>query len=109
MREKIMLKFENLANVGDVIKAFDFQPMSDRPDMFLVGRVVAKGAVKHPEGFTLFDGYTVEILDQGKENRYTIGEIGYVPFETSFLEYDERVTVVATADEMEDIAEEFGV
>jgi len=90
-----MLKFETLANLGDTIKSFDFMPMSDRPDMFLVGRVIDKGMIKHPvHGFDLYEGYTVEITAQGEDNRYTIGEIAYVPFEVDFMEYDERVALV---------------
>ena len=93
-----MLKFENAANVGDVIKAFDFKPMSDRPDMFMVGRVIDKGMIKHPvHGFDMYMGYTVEITDQGEKNRYTIGETAYVPFETDFMEYDERVQLLEAA------------
>ena len=93
-----MLKFENAANVGDVIKAFDFKPMSDRPDMFMVGRVIDKGMIKHPvHGFDMYMGYTVEITDQGEKNRYTIGETAYVPFEADFMEYDERVQLLEAA------------
>lgn len=93
-----MLKFENAANVGDVIKAFDFKPMSDRPDMFMVGRVIDKGMIKHPvHGFDMYMGFTVEITDQGEKNRYTIGETAYVPFETDFMEYDERVQLLEAA------------
>ena len=40
-----MLKFENTANVGDMIRAYDFEPMSDRPDSYLVGEVLEKGAI----------------------------------------------------------------
>ena len=103
------MKFETLANTGDMIKAYDFMPMSDRPDMFLVGRVVEKGMIKHPvHGFDMYMGYTVEIVDQSEENGYTIGETAYVPFETDFMEYDERVQLVATKEELASVTEEFG-
>ena len=103
-----MLKFENTANVGDVIKAFDFKPMSDRPDMFMTGRVIEKGMIKHPvHGFDMYMGYTVKIVGQGEENRYTIGETAYIPFEADFMEYNERVELVATKADLEMIAEEF--
>ena len=103
-----VLKFENLANVGDIIKAYDFMPVSDRPDMFMTGRVIEKGMVKHPvHGYEMFAGYTVEIIGQGEENNYEIGEIGYVPFEVSMIEYDKRVELVATKADLEMIAEEY--
>lgn len=97
-----MLKFAEFAKVGDIIKAYDFKPMADRPDFFMSGRVIAKGPIKHPEhGFTLFHGYTIEVLgtDEGSTERK--GDIGYVPFEVDFMEYDERVSIVATAEEVE--------
>jgi len=40
-----MLKFENTANVGDTIRAYDFRPMSDRPDSYLEGEVIEKGPI----------------------------------------------------------------
>lgn len=91
-----MYKFENTANVGDTIKAFDFKPMSDRPDMFMVGKVIDKGMIKHPvHGFDMYMGYTIEITGQSEGNGYDLGEIAYVPFETDFMEYDERVELIA--------------
>jgi hypothetical protein len=92
-----MLKFENTAEVGDLIKAFDFQPMSDRPDSFLVGHVIAKGTDHSIGGHNVrFGAYTVKVI-----HRVFAGEIVhdcqdevFVPFETSFTEHDERVTVV---------------
>jgi hypothetical protein len=101
-----MLKFENLANVGDMIKAFDFKPMADRPDYFLTGIVLDKGMIKHPvHGFDMYMAYTVKIVGQGEDNQYEIGEIAYVPFETDFMEYDERVQLVATKEEVEMVME----
>ena len=34
------LKFQNKFKVGDKIKAYDFEPMPDRPDRFVVGSVI---------------------------------------------------------------------
>ena len=114
-----MLKFESLANVGDVIKAFDFMP---RPgvceDMFMTGIVTAKGPIYVDRDFGdgvirnvyLCDGYTIKIIDADEDTREDrVGDTGYVPFEVSMMEYDERVQLVATEEEMSDITEEFGV
>ena len=96
-----MLKFENTANIGETIKAYDFKPMpaemkADYPDRFLVGKVIDKGMIKHPvHGFDMYKGYTVVITDQSEDNGYEVGETAYVPFETDFREYDERIQVVA--------------
>ena len=104
-----MLKFENTAQIGDVIKSFDFKPMPeemkvDYPDRFLVGRVVDKGMIKHPHyGCDMYAGFTVEVLVE--RDGYVKGETAYVPFEVSMMEYDERVTRILTAEEIEILAE----
>ncbi len=99
-----MLKFAELANIGDVIRAYDFKPMEGRPVMYMTGRVIAKGPVKHPEyGVVMFHGYTIEIIDSDEDSKERIGDTGYVPFEVDFMEYDDRVKVVATADDMDEM------
>jgi len=89
------LKFENTAQVGDTIKALDFQPMEGRDDHFIVGRVIKKGDVVHPEfGVTMFKGFHIEITGADREEDSRIGDIGFVPFEMDF-DFDNRVQVVA--------------
>ena len=89
------MKFENLANVGDVIRAYDF--MGNR-EAFVQGVVLEKGWIKHPTlGFEMYKGYSVRVdLDGVQEDFGREGDIAYVPFETS-LEYDERVQLVKEA------------
>ena len=83
-----MLKYESVAEIGDVIKAFDFEPMADREECFLIGKVTAKGRTEYG-----YDAFTVEVLESpGFEVR--VGATMYVPFE-SFMDYDGRVTKVA--------------
>ena len=86
-----MLKFEALANVGDKIRSYDF--MGNR-EAFIEGVVVDKGSIYHPtEGYYMYEAYSIKIekdgADFGRE-----GDIGYVPFETGFMEYDNRVELV---------------
>ena len=101
-----MMKFENLAQVGDRIKAFDFQPMRDDGGVWVKGEVVKRHEFgeKHKQAF--FDecaGETQkEILipfscyiikcEECSDNQYKIGEEVFVPYEIDLLEYDERVT-----------------
>ena len=84
-----MLKYQNLAGVGDRIRAYDFR---GGRDYYIEGVVVAKGAVRSPQGgYMLYEGYTISIdVDTlgGRE-----GDQGYVPFETS-MDYDERIELV---------------
>jgi len=92
-----MLKFEGIAKVGEIIKAYDFAGYTDS---YITGRVVDKGDVLHPAtGALLYRGYTIEVMsDSGdKEDRY--GDIGYVPFETSF-DHDGRVELVLSLEEL---------
>lgn len=90
-----MMKFENTAQIGDTIKAFDFQPMEGRSDRFIIGRVVEKGTIYHPQfGVPMYKGYTIEITDAAREDDPRIGDVGYVPFEVAFMEYDNRVEVI---------------
>ena len=95
-----MLKFAETAQIGDVIKAFDFKPMEGREDSFLIGKVVAKGPIHRFEPelereIYLCDGYTIEITECSDNVR--TGDTGYVPFEVRFMEYDERISVVEAA------------
>lgn len=102
-----MLKFENAANVGDVIKAYDFKPMAGRPDMFLTGRILAKGSMykelENGHKAYIGEGYTVQVIG-GDAESVEMGRIGiemYVPYEVDFGEFDERVQVVVTNEEFE--------
>lgn len=84
-----MKKFENAAEVGDLIKCYDFEPMDGRPERYVVGLVVEKGWISD---FGL-QGYRVEIL---KDTCYPEGERDEIvaPFEVMFLEHDMRITKV---------------
>lgn len=102
-----MLKFAETAQVGDKIRAFDFQPIPGRDDHFIIGTVIAKGPINHPvEGFYMFDGYTIEITGADSETDSRIGDTGYVPFE-SMMDYDGRVENLTEAFEQFGIEEEF--
>lgn len=96
-----MLKFENAANVGDVIKAFDFQPMPGRDDSYLVGRVIEKGPMyveMHGRQVHMCDGYKVFVKDSNSgSDKYDMDRIGtemIVPFEMSITDFDNRVEVI---------------
>jgi hypothetical protein len=89
-----MLKYENLAEVGMVIRGYDFM---GNKEAYIEGRVIAKGEITHPAtGMYMYDAYTIVVekdgADFGRE-----GEEAYIPFETS-LEYDGRVELIDTCD-----------
>ena len=100
-----MLKFEGTANVGDTIRAYDFRPTPDRPDSYLVGEVVSKGAIfakPHPDApreVYMCDGYTVRVTESEtgsfEHDVARLGCILYVPFEIGGpSEFDNRVEVI---------------
>ena len=86
-----MLKFEALAQVGDVIRSYDFRG----DDAHIEGTVVAKGWIKHPTyGTDMYKGYTIRIEKDTLGSGSRVGDEGYVPFETDFMEYDTRIELV---------------
>ena len=88
-----MFKYEATAQVGDVIRSYDFRGM----DVHIEGTVIAKGWIRHPTtGQELYKGYTVrcekDTMDAGYySNR--LHDLVYVPFEST-LDYDGRVELV---------------
>lgn len=86
-----MLKFANIAKVGDTIRAYDFKPMKGREDCFV------EGIVKRIDN-KLYDAFVIEVTydswDEDTEGKQIHGRVGkeiLVPFEVSFMEFDARV------------------
>jgi len=86
-----MLKFEKIAVVGQVIRAYDFKPMVGREDCFVEGVVVRV----EKKGYDCFvidvtkDVFSGEVCPKGEHSR--VGREVSVPFEVSFMEYDARI------------------
>lgn len=79
--------------IGDCIKAFDFQPIKGRPDMYVVGIVKDIGWIRNEYiGYTIdcvFDSYDKESANVSLSSR--VGKTVYVPVQTS-MDYVGRVT-----------------
>lgn len=87
------VSFEGVAAVGEKIQAFDFMPMSDRPWYYVIGTVIDKGMIKHPEyGCDMFEGYTIICEEDTCMDR--VGEEIYVPFEMCMSDFTGRVRLV---------------
>lgn len=89
-----MLKFAKIAQVGQTIRAYDFKPMAGREDCYVEGKVIAVGnvgvgysAYEIICGRDVYDG----VRQQEGEKGSRVGQIVYVPFEVSFMEYDARI------------------
>ena len=80
------LKFENIAGIDDIIRAYDFQPMEGRPTRYVEG--IVEGIVDNIgyRAFKIFCTFDTEDYRQGK----TV----FVPLEVSFSEFDARVSKV---------------
>lgn len=88
-----MLKFQNIAKVGQTIRAYDFKPMVGRTDCFVEGKVLA---VDNSQGYKAFRIRVTKDVFDGKE--FTESGYGsrvtkevFVPMEVSFMEYDARI------------------
>lgn len=82
-----MLKFEKVAQVGDVIRAYDFKPMLNREDIYLEGVVLE---FSDEPGFMAFKVRVInDVLASGKGKR--VDEIVFVPMEVYFMEWDGRI------------------
>ncbi|MBL6775839.1 MAG: hypothetical protein ISQ26_10560 [Candidatus Puniceispirillum sp.] len=93
-----MLKYENLAEVGMVIRGYDFM---GNKEAFIEGKVIAKGEVTI-QGQYMYDAYTIIVEKDGAEFGRE-GEESYIPFETS-MDYDGRVELINTCDNDAEIA-----
>ena len=93
-----MLKYENLAEVGMVIRGYDFRGSKGA---YIEGKVIAKGKVTI-QGQYMYDAYTIIVEKDGAEFGRE-GDEMYIPFETS-MDYDGRVELIDTCDNDAEIA-----
>ena len=88
-----MLKFQNIAKVGQTIRAYDFKPMAGRADCFVEGEVLA---IDNSQGYKAFKiRVTKDVFDNKEYTAFGYGgrvtkEV-FVPMEVSFMEYDARI------------------
>ena len=91
----IMKKGKNMnfqVNRGDVIRGYDFKPMAGREDSFVEGVVEVVSSMDFG-----YQAYKITVtkdvfggeVQKGKHSR--VGEIVFVPWRVSFMEYPGRV------------------
>lgn len=83
-----MMKFEKAANVGDVIRGYDFKPMAGRNDCYVEGKVIA---ITSEMGYKAFKVECTKDVFDGKEQDCRVGQNVFIPMETSFMEFDARI------------------
>jgi len=79
-----MLKFENVAIVGERVLAYDFEPIEGRNSHFVIGKVVNK-TMEDSHGYSYF---TVDV--EFDSDNVRVGDYVKVPMETTF-DFDNRV------------------
>jgi len=88
-----MLKFANVAKVGDIIRAYDFKPMAGRDDAFIEGVVI--DANNNEQGYKAFKVKVTVDKFKKYETKVTarnrVEQIAFVPHQTSFMEFDFRI------------------
>jgi hypothetical protein len=91
-KEMKMLKFEKLASVGDVIRAYDFKPMYGRSDCFIEGKVIS---ITEERGYKAYKIMCINDFFDGKFRKGVrtsrVAKEVYVPMEVDFMEYDARI------------------
>jgi len=84
-----MLKYEDLFKIGDTIRAYDFEPIDDRPEMYVEGVIVGI----HDEEFK---GYILDVkVDTVFIERPRLEVVA--PMEISFMEFVGRLRKVTPA------------
>ncbi len=83
------LKFQNKFKVGEKIKAYDFQPMPDRDDRYVVGTIIKVDAQSISQPGAL--GYHIKV-EQDEPSGRRVGQTIFVPYETEH-DHDNRVSV----------------
>ena|ERR1039457_2333412 len=93
------LKFEDVAKVGDTIRAYDFEPMEGRTDYFVEG-VVLEVHNRVSNTFRWGGSYEYTIAcsrDSGAQGKWSrVGDKVFVPMETTF-DWDGRITKIENA------------
>ena len=91
------MTFENIAEIGDTIRVYDFQPGTDRGDCYIEGVVVAKHRRFGRYVAIPVSCFAIEVAKDvwnGKPSPARVGETIYVLYEVKLTEWDERVSKV---------------
>ncbi len=93
-------KYEDIAKVGDVIKAYDFERIPGYPDSYVIGKVVAKGENIDDKPYACFKVALIQKAEKeadGTIDDYTAVCLAkgafhwYIPFEIAGDDYDGRI------------------
>jgi hypothetical protein len=84
--------------IKDTIRAYDFKPMLGRTDCFVEGEVLETNntengyqAYKIRVTRDVFDGREFKELAYKEVEKHRVGDIVFVPWKVSFMEYQGRI------------------
>lgn len=87
-----MLRYEDTAQVGDTIRAEDFEPLPGRPICYVEGVILEKGFTD--EGYKAYTIRCTAEEPHREASEYSrVGDLVYVPFQMS-MDWDGRVRKV---------------
>jgi hypothetical protein len=99
-----MLKFENTAQVGQHIRAYDFEPMPDRSDRYVEGEVIERDVVREFGAI----GYLIRVTKDALYDEGQRTEV-FVPYGISFGEFDSRVMLADPEDDGAPLPRQIGL
>ena len=83
-KENEMFSHEDKAEVGEVIRSYDFKPMTDRPNSYVEGIVISKRDFM----------YHIAVQNRvfaGKKEPVQVGETVQTPMRLVIMEYPDRI------------------
>lgn len=90
------LKYEGKFKVGDVIKSFDWKPIPERGESYVVGEIIAVHYAGAPDiHFHCYEIVVSESVFGGVADKGRVGEHIFVPMELSVLDFHGRVALAA--------------
>lgn len=94
-----MLKFTDKFKVGDIIKAYDFEPRFDKdnllmPECYIIGEVLETDNTEH--GFRAYKVRTIVHMFGGDSLSDEYNQDAWIPHQVSFGEFDNRITLHGT-------------
>ena len=85
-------KFQGKFKQGDMIKAYDHQPMQGRDEKFITGKIVAVDQESKTQPGAM--GYHVKVeQDTLFDKNSRVGKIVFVPYEVG-MDYDDRISMM---------------
>lgn len=80
------IDYTNTAEIGDTIRAYDFEPIPGRAPLYVEGEVINKGMIKEAG----FKGYEITVTKDADPDDGRVDEVVYVPFKYIF-DFEGRV------------------